>query len=248
MSVAAHSYEYASFPELARSRVLITGLSSAQGFDVARAFADHGARLVIQSAEDTPEMTELAAVLAQSTSDLTFFNTPLLASEDAKRLGQGAAQSLGGIDSVVNLVSLDARAMRAVETMGDVDALVAQALRNPLLLTEVVANRMRLTWTEGSILNVVAMPDAFGGRATLVADALRAELADMTRGLAERWAEHGVRVNAVGPPSSVATLMGGAGRVADADLAALALRLASGKCRSVSGHLLDPEGAARRWC
>ncbi len=81
----------------------------------------------------------------------------------------------------------------------------------------------------------------------MLADMLRAELADLTRGLAREWAEQGIRINAIAPPSSIA-VMAGEGQASDADLAAVALQLASRKGRSVSGHVLDAAGASRRWC
>lgn len=247
MSVIQREYESVVLPEIAGVRVLITGLTSAFGFDVARAFADHGAHLLIQSPEDSPEMTELAAVLAENAAKIGLFNTPLDCDEDARRLVQAAAQDFGGIDVVVNLVSVDARAAGALETAADVEAVISKALRLPLRLTELAANRMRLVWVEGSILNVVRVQDSAGGRASMLADMLRSELADLTRGLATEWAQNGIRINAVAPPSSIAA-MGGDAQASDADLAAVALQLACRKGRSVSGHVLDAAGAARRWC
>lgn len=247
MSVIERQFDFVDFSEFSGARVLITGLTSQSGFELARAFADHGAQLVIQSPEDSPEMTELAAVLAENAAAMKFFNDPLVSDDEAVRLVQSAVQEFGGVDVAVNLVSVDPRATARLETLEDVEGLVHDALRIPLRLTEVAANRMRLVWIEGSILNVVRMPEAVGGRAMMVADVLRAELQELTRALATQWAEHGVRINAVGPPSSVAVL-GGRSAGSDADVAALALQAASRKARSVSGHVLDAEGVAQRWC
>lgn len=247
MSVIQRECEYVVLPELAGARVLIAGLTSTFGFDVARAFADHGARLILQSPEESSEMTELAAVLAENSSDIRFFNTPLVTDDDARRLVQTAAQDFGGIDAAINLVPISGEAVRMLETPEDIDVLISNALRLPLRLTEMAANRMRLVWVEGSILNVVRVQDATGGRAMMAADVLRAELADLTRGLAQEWAANGIRINAIAPPSSIAA-MGGEAQASDADLAAIALQLASRKGRSVSGHVLDAAGAARRWC
>lgn len=247
MSVVAHPYDFVDFAKLSGSRLLLTGLTSQSGFDLARAFADHGAQLIVQSPEDGPEMTELAAVLAENAGAIKLFTTPLETEEQAARLVQGAVQDFGGIDTVVNLVTIDTAAVARLETLDDVQALVNEALRIPLALTQVAANRMRLVWTEGSILNVVRLPQLSGGPAMMLADVLRAELQDLTRGLAAQWADQGIRINAIGPPSSMAARDGRSGG-SDADLAAIALRIASRKGRSVSGHVLDAEGAAQRGC
>src|SRR5215471_7995713 len=44
-----------AYPELAGKRVLVTGLSSSCGVDVARAFSEHKARLILQFAEMSDE-------------------------------------------------------------------------------------------------------------------------------------------------------------------------------------------------
>lgn len=247
MSVIARECSAVSMPELSGARVLITGLSSAAGFDIARAFADHGARLILQSPEDGPEMTELVAVLAENAPEICHFNTPLENAADAARLVQAAVQHFGGIDAVVNLVPVAACAVQSLETPEDVEGLISDALSVALCVTETAANRMRLVWNEGSILNVVRVQNRTGGRAMMLADMLRVELSRLTRGLAQQWATHGIRINAIAPPSSIAA-MGGDVPASDADLAAVALQLASEKGRSVSGHVLDAAGAARRWC
>lgn len=248
MSVIARQSEFIAMPELAGARVVVTGMTSELGFDIARAFADHGARLIIQSPDDTPEMTELAAVLAENCSEIRLFNDPFRSDDDATRLMQNAANEFGGLDAVINLVSVEARDVELLDTAEDVETLVSKTLRLPLRLTDVAANRMRLTLIQGSILTVVRIADGAGGRGLMLGDVLRTRLAEMTRGLAQDWAQHGIRVNAVGPRSSIAALGGHPASVSDADLAAVALQLASSKGRSVSGHLLDAEGAARRWC
>ncbi|WP_072393765.1 SDR family oxidoreductase [Hyphomicrobium sp. CS1GBMeth3] len=247
MSVIARQCESVALPELAGARVLMTGLTSAFGFDIARTFADRGAHLILQSPEESPEMTELAAVLAESPAEIRLYNTPLETEEQATRLVQSVAQEVGGFDAVINLALVHAEAVGRLETSGDVETLISDTLRLPLRLTEVAANRMRLVWVEGSILNVVRVEEAAGGRAMMFADILRAELAALTRGLAAQWANDGIRVNAVAPPSSIAA-MGGDAQASDADLATVALELASNKGRSISGYILDAAGAARTWC
>jgi NAD(P)-dependent dehydrogenase (short-subunit alcohol dehydrogenase family) len=247
MSAIARQCESVDYPELSGARVLITGLTSETGFDLARGFADRGARLIIQSPEDSPEMTELAAVLAENSAAMKLFNDPLASDDEAVRLVQTAVQEFGGLDIVINIVSVPAGDIARLETLEDVEGLVLNALRIPLRLTECAANRMRLVWVEGSVLNIVRMPEAVGGRAAMLGDVLRAELQDLTRALANTWADHGVRINAVAPPSSVGAL-GGQRAASDADLSAFALQLASRKSRAVSGYVLDAEGAAQRWC
>ena len=64
MSVAEIRNSEGVYPELAGTRVLITGVGPTCGVDVARAFADHSCRLLLQIPEPCPETDALLAVLA----------------------------------------------------------------------------------------------------------------------------------------------------------------------------------------
>ena len=119
----------------------------------------------------------------------------------------------------------------------------AQTVRDYLTSRGVAANRMRLTLTEGSILNVVAMSGKPSASSAALADIAYATLAAMTRGEAKEWADQGIRINAVGPRTA-----NGSTPASGADIAALALYLASKKGRGLSGTMLDAGGTATRRC
>lgn len=247
MSVFERAREVAAYPELAGARVLVTGVNSAVGVDVARSFADHKARLVLQIAENSPAMTELAAILADDAAELRMFEDPLVESDDGMRLVKSVMQDMGGLDTVINLIHIDPASLFEIESVDDVEGFIAAQIEAAAMITRVAANRMRLTLTEGSILNVVTMPSGRARRSGILADIARVMLADFTRAAAREWAEHGIRINAVGPQSSMAVLSGDT-LTSDADLAALALHLASKGGRSLSGHVLEAEGLATRRC
>ena len=60
------------------------------------------------------------------------------------------------------------------------------------------------------------------------------------------YAQRGIRVNAVGPSSTVAGA--GAALASEPDIAALALYLASRPGRTLTGQVFDAAGVARRGC
>lgn len=244
MSVLDKS-ELEVFPELAGARVLITGLTSDIGVDVARAFADHKARLAIQSPEQSPAMVELIALLGETASELALFNEPMTAADDIVRFVQRAAQDLGGLDVVVNLTRFDASTIPGHADPAQIEARLAAVLEPLHLATKVAANRMRLTWCEGSILNVVTCASS---RPHPAADILRAMVQQMTRGEAQEWSEDAIRVNAIAPPSTAQSLTQPGVTASDADIAHIALQLASKRGRKISGHVLEAEGTAARRC
>lgn len=248
MSVIARESGAESYADLAGARVAISGLSSAQGVDLARAFAERQGRLAVQTSERTPEMVEIGALLAEASSELKFYDTAFGAEETPTRFAQRAAQAFGGLDAVINLVAVTRAECQAAVELQDIERLVVSKLSALREITEVAANRMALTWAEGTILNVVLAPAPQSAREAAVLGILRTALAAMTSDLARRWAGDVIRINAVGPKATTLDAANGACLTSEPDIAALALYLASRKGRSLTGHVFDAEGVARRGC
>lgn len=247
MSVISGRERERRYPELSGARVLITGLGPDCGVDIARAFAEHGARLVLHLARDTPETDGLLEVIARDAQEVKATSEPLSRAGAAMRLAQAAAQAYGGLDAAINLIRLDDICIDAAATEEDIEAAVADLLRAAFHITEVAANRMRLTWSEGAVLNVLAMPAPNTAADVVLCQMARSALAAMTRGEAERWADHAVRINAVAP--QISGLSGdGPSLTSQADIAALALFLASKGGTGLSGQVFDAAGVATRAC
>lgn len=233
------------FPELAGARVLITGLTPSAGVDVARAFAEHKACLVLQSPDECPEITELCAVLSETASEIKLYNEPIAGNDDAVRLAQNAAQAFGGLDAVINIISLTPADLKSARSYPEIEQLVSDKLLPATLITRVAANRMRLTMTKGSILNIVLCPEPADGAEAALIGVVRSALAALTRGEATAWAGEELRVNAIGPRSEPSN---GAVLASEPDIAFLALYLAGKKGRQLTGQVFDAEGVCRRGC
>lgn len=226
--------------ELAGRRVLLTGLTCALGVDVARAFADVRARLVIQTNDLTPEMTALVALISQTAGDLKLYTNVLDEHEAAIRFTQAAQTAYGGLDAAINLQIVTRRDLEQLDSEHDIEQLVASKLAPLAHITRVAANRMRVVLSEGLILNVVAMPQPLNAREAAIAGIVRTALATMTRTEAQQWADQAVRINAIGPRTHVGPDTG-ACLHSEPDIAALALYLASRRGRNLSGHVFDAE-------
>lgn len=248
MSVVTHAPGVPVYAELAGARVLVSGLSPTAGVDLARGFADHKCRLLLQTISEDPEVDALATLLAQSAAETRLFTQSLARGEDAVRFAQGQAQSFGGLDVAINLVSVTARDIAGRRSLDDIEALVSEKLLAPTLMSRVIANRMRLTMTEGLILNIVSMSEPKNDAERAFAGILRAALATLTRREAAEWADKTIRINAIGPRGAIDDAHGGACLSTGPDIAALALYLASRKGRQLTGHVFDAEGVAGAGC
>ncbi len=233
------------YGELAGVRTLITGLSPKCGVDVARAFADHKARLVLHVGERSPEIDALVTLLNEAAWDIKLYADACQDCDEAVRFAQNAVRAFGGLDVVINLIPVTSADFTGRVSIADVEDMVAEKLTLPLLTTRVVANRMRLTLTQGLVLNVMTVPTPHTAGEAALAGVARAALADVTRREAETWAPQGIRVNAIGPRA--ATSEAGACLASEPDIASLALYLASKRGKSLTGYVFDSDGNEAGW-
>lgn len=243
MSVVDELAHDAVYPELAGARVLITGATSRFGVDIARAFADHHAQIVLQTPDTSPEMAEVSALLSQTASNLQVFEQELADPDEAVRFVQGPAQkAFGGLEIAVNLVAMSFAELPENAGLQEFEDFIARKLVAATMAGRVAANRMRLTLTEGLVFNVLAAPNPTTPQEATIVDLVRATLATITRGEAQKWADQAIRINAVSP-CTPAQQQGGVRYLAsEPDIAALSLFLASRKGSGLSGHVFDTVG------
>jgi NAD(P)-dependent dehydrogenase (short-subunit alcohol dehydrogenase family) len=250
MSVIDNSHTSTRYGELAGARVVITGLSPDHGVDIARAFADHKTRLVLQTpTPEAPDTTALVAMLAESAHEIQVFGDAITTTAAAQKFTQAGTQALGGVDAVINLVAITKQDLAELAKSGSLEAIetfVAEKLAPALAITRIAANRMRVTQCEGLILNIVALPDGMSEKAASIGNIVRATLATITNREAQAWAGDGIRINAVGPRAHLPGERPSAALASEPEIAAVALYLASSRARQLSGHVFDAEGSLTR--
>jgi 3-oxoacyl-[acyl-carrier protein] reductase len=228
----------APHPELAGARVLLTGVCERAGLDVARAFADHGCRMVVQCDEASPETDAIAEVVARSLAEMRLYTGRFGVAEEPVPFAQKAAQAYGGLDVVVNFITLEPADLADCVTVAEIEDRVSAKLLAPTLITRVAANRMRLTLAEGLVVNVVLLPAPRNAGEEAFAGLMRAAVAALTRGEAREWAGQAIRINAIAPRSDVEPASG-ACLDNEPDVAALILHLAGKRGRTLSGLVFD---------
>lgn len=240
MSVIEGALSVPAYPELVGKRVLITGVTRRSGVDIARAFAERRARIILQFAEASAAMQAAAEIVAPDALETKVYG-PVGEGEAAVRFAKSAVQAFGGLDAVVNLVPLEAADLSSTATLEDVDRLIAGQLELPLLLSRIVANRMSVTWTQGLILNVATLTGRVvgrpGGARRAFASLAKSTLVDMTRRQAEEWAGRGIRFNAIAPETALGEP--GPKLTGEADVGSLALYLASEQGKTLSGCVFE---------
>jgi len=241
MSVIEGARSAPAYPELAGKRVLITGLSASCGVDIARAFADHKARLILQFAEMSDETQAIAEIAAPTALDIKVFGPIAAEADSVAQFARSVMQAFGGLDAVINLVPLAPAELGTAASVGEIERRIAARLLLPCLIAKIAANRMALSYIEGLILNVALLTLPSKGPAQAFACVAKAALTTMTRAQAEEWAGKAIRFNAIAPqtvaPRAEPSLAG------EPEVAELALFLASGRGKALSGHVFEAEPA-----
>ena len=241
MSVIEGTRSVPAYPELAGKRVLVTGLTSACGVDIVRAFADHKARLLLQL-EEMSEKTEVIAELAAPMAlDIKAFGPVSAQAEAVAQFTRSVMMAFGGLDVVVNLVPLTVPRLPPFATTADIERMVVERLILPCLLSKIAANRMALVLTEGLILNVAMLAPPIEGPAQAFASVVKAAMTAMTRAQAKEWAGKAIRFNAIAPQTLQTPRT--PGLAGEPEVAALALHLASGRGKALSGLVFEAEPA-----
>ncbi|MGI9524909.1 MAG: SDR family oxidoreductase [Hyphomicrobiaceae bacterium] len=241
MSVAEIKGRAGVCPEIAGSRVLITGLGATFGVDITRAFAEHGCRMVLQIPDPCPETDALLEIVAESALDLRAHHSAIAKPESATRFAQLANKAFGGLETVINLIQVTRFDLNSATTLEDIETMFQHRLQTAAHTTQVAANRMGLTWSNGSILNILRLPTPKTSAESALAGILRTGFAAMVRLEAAKWGEQGIRVNGIAPRTNICD----ANPVLtdcmsnEPDIAAVAIYLASKDGRAITGHVLD---------
>ena len=233
------------YPEISGRRVLITGITESFGFDLARTFAEAGARLVL----NVPNPSEAQEIFCQSlgfeAQDISIHTQKLGSIDAIVSFARTASQVFGGVDIVINIAELEGAAELAHGVdAGSGEGMVSDLLLPTCLVSRVAANRMRLTLTEGLVLNIATIKPASSSRQRAFAQLAKVALAQMTRREAESWAANNIRFNAIAPQvemRTTATCGSDTSLVGEMDVAALAMYLASGRGQALNGHTFEAE-------
>jgi 2-C-methyl-D-erythritol 4-phosphate cytidylyltransferase len=108
-----------------------------------------------------------------------------------------AAAQMGGIDFVVNTVGLLLNDRLSAQPLADIDQLIRVNLLGALYVAR--ASHAALARSQGMLLNFSSSSYSRGRANYTPYSASKAAIVNMTQGLAEEWAQDGIRVNCLVP-------------------------------------------------
>jgi NAD(P)-dependent dehydrogenase (short-subunit alcohol dehydrogenase family) len=185
---------------IADQTVIVTGGASGIGRGVALTFADHGADVVVADIRETPREggTPTVERIREETDREAAFVMCDVTLEGAFDPVLDAATEFGGVDTLVNNAAI-AEADDFDITIDRFEEFMAVNVRGYFYAARAVANHLHEEERGGSIINVSSTEAMRTPAARPVYAATRGAVRNLTFGLAGRFADAGIRVNALYP-------------------------------------------------
>jgi NAD(P)-dependent dehydrogenase (short-subunit alcohol dehydrogenase family) len=185
-------------PDLSGRVALITGGTRGLGYEIARAYAEHGANVVIASRK-ADACAAVAADLWEKTGQRVL-GVPAHVGrwDDCDRLVEAAYEEFGRVDILVNNAGMSPLYPSLPEVSAELfDKVIAVNLRGPFRLASVIGTRM-VAAGRGSIINVSSVAAVQPTAQELPYAMAKAGLNNMTVALAREFGP-AVRVNTIMP-------------------------------------------------
>src|SRR5713226_783034 len=186
---------------LAGRSILVTGGGSGLGLAMAKAFAAHGARVMI--AGRTRERLEAALpeirATAREEGDADLFAADVREPQQVDALVAHGVSRFGQVDGLVNNAAGNFLVAAEDLTPNGFEAVVRTVLHGSVFCTLAVGRHLLARKAPGAIVSIVTTYAWTGTAFALPSACAKAGVLAMTRSLAVEWGHAGIRVNAIAP-------------------------------------------------
>jgi NAD(P)-dependent dehydrogenase (short-subunit alcohol dehydrogenase family) len=176
----------------------VTGGSRGLGFEIAQAFGQAGAKVVI-TARREQWLKEAENFLTDQGIAVDAFICDVADAASVEQLVQQTLQKNNKIDALVNNAGLTWGAPAETMPLERWQQVIEANITGTFLMSQAVGRHM-LERKKGSIVNVASIAGLGGGQLNTVGyNSSKAAVINLTRALAIEWAARGIRVNAIAP-------------------------------------------------
>ncbi|MGH1490200.1 MAG: SDR family NAD(P)-dependent oxidoreductase [Acidimicrobiales bacterium] len=177
---------------------LVTGAQQGIGAATAEVLAERGATVVINYLDDKAAASALQARIEDRGGRAAIVPGDVANTADVANMVD-IAESLGGINLLVNNAGIFPRVEFLEMTEDDWDSVFAVNLRGMFLCAQAAAKHMVRAGRGGSIINLASSAAHTGPPLGVHYGSTKAGVVGFTRSLASALSPHGIRANAVAP-------------------------------------------------
>jgi NAD(P)-dependent dehydrogenase (short-subunit alcohol dehydrogenase family) len=235
---------------------IVTGAARGIGSQIARRFAEEGARVVVADL-DEERAEQVAASITAAGGTALAVGVDITSQQQVERLIEATLSRLGKLDVLVNNAGVGMNQSLLSTTLEQWEHVLRVNLTGTFLCSQAAA-RVMVRQHDGRIVNVASISGQRGGQGRAAYGASKAGVIQLTNVMAVELAPHGVRVNAISPGPVVTEMSNGTHTPAtrqayhdriplrrygeQEEIAAAALFLASRESGFVNGHTLNVDG------
>lgn len=184
---------------LQKKVAVIIGGSKGLGKGIAIGLAQAGATVVLGSRNQLELDQAAADIRSKVNADVIGISVDITSIEAIQQFVNEVVKMKGSIDILVNSAGINIRKKALDFTENDWDNVMDIQLKYVFFMNQVVGKYMINGKIRGKIINIASLTSVLGFKDMVAYCSAKAGIVQMTKALANEWAEYGLNVNAIGP-------------------------------------------------
>lgn len=179
---------------------VVVGGSKGLGFGMATGLAKAGANVVLVS-RNQDQLDSAAAEIVKETSNenIVGFAADITSMDNINKLLEKVCDRFGQIDILFNGAGVNKRVAALEFTEEDWDMVQDTQLKYVFFMCQAVARQMVAKGIKGKIINIASLTSQLGLPNMISYCAAKGAIVQITKAMANEWAQYGINVNAIGP-------------------------------------------------
>jgi NAD(P)-dependent dehydrogenase (short-subunit alcohol dehydrogenase family) len=194
---------------LAGRKALVTGAAGGIGLACAREFALEGADVALIDIDGDKARQEAQGISADTGRKAFSFACDLADASAARDAVAASIEALGGVDILINNAGMLIAGDILTAELEDFDRVLSVNLRAAFVVGQACARHMVAAGVKGAIINMSSINAVMAIPGQIAYVVSKGGMNQLTKAMALGLADHGIRVNAIGPGTIATEILKG---------------------------------------